>query len=352
MSYTVTTQYDSRMPSWPGNGTPFTLIACHDTEGGQGRVGALGTIQFLIDTPERGASYHEIWWYHESTDEFGVIRIVPPYRAAGSVAPQTNLYFPTAWVKESLGAQWWDPNQGIYAVSIAGRVADVNRYSQNPKFLDHAHRRMLELWKELGVTRRAEHFQFNSTTRSDWGKLLMPALGGQVTSDRFDPTPEANMNLILKRQLEYWTVPANWAVYESPLPGAAVVERLAAGIAVTIGETADGIWRLVLLGTDASREGWVIRKGMTPVTPGGDPALQERFVTAVYTDTPFGTVDSGKVTELEGTISTQAEKIASLQTELGAARLAMEDAQREAEAAKAAAAPAMALRAALTDFLN
>src|SRR5687768_17005142 len=166
------------------------MVACHDTEGGQGRVGALGTIQYLIDRADRGASYHEIWWYHETTDEFGVIRIVQPYRAAGSVAPQTTVYSPTQWVKDSLASSWWDPNQGIYAVSIAGRVADVERYALNPKFLAHAHRRMLEIKEELGLTKRAEHFQFNPSTRSDWGRSLMPALGGHVTPDQLPSAPE------------------------------------------------------------------------------------------------------------------------------------------------------------------
>src|SRR5687768_5427756 len=196
--YSVTTNYDPRIPSWPGNGTPFRLIACHDTEGGQGRSGALGTIQFLIDRADRGASYHELWWYHENTDDFGIIRIVQPFRAAGSIAPTPPVYAPTSWVKTSLGENAWDPNQGVYAVSIAGTVSDVNRYAQNPKFLAHAHRRMLELWKELGINKRAEHFQFQPSNRTDWGKSLMPALGGLVTPDMLPSAPEDTMDWAAK----------------------------------------------------------------------------------------------------------------------------------------------------------
>lgn len=330
MAYSVTTNYDPRIPSWQGNGTPFTLIACHDTEGGQGRAGALGTIQFLIDRADRGASYHEMWWYHESTDDFGVIRIVQPFRAAGSIAPQPTYYQPTTWVKSAMGANWWDPNQGAYAVSIAGRVADVDRYARNPKFLAHAHRRMLELWKELGLTKRAEHFQFQPSNRSDWGKVLMPALGGLVTTNEYQPPVETAMDLKLVMKLEYWTAPEGAVVRREPAATGEVLTTLAGGPVVSVAETADGLWRLVLLGANADTGGWILRRGMTPATPGGDPTLQERWLTAVYTDIPFDTDSAeedamiadlqGKVGELSNTVATQTDIIAGLKTDLATAQ--------------------------------
>ena len=196
MVYGVTTNYDNRIPSTAGNGTPFMAIACHDAEGGQGRFGAVNTIQFLIDRADRNASYHEMWWYHEATDEFGVIRIVSAARAAHSVAPQSDKYLPDAWLKTALGKWWYDPNQAVYAVSIAGKVADVDRYAKNPRFLAHAHRRMLELRQELGLSNRAEHFRFNPLSRSDWGKTLMNALGGLVTPDELPTLTESTMDWV------------------------------------------------------------------------------------------------------------------------------------------------------------
>lgn len=183
MSYKVETAYSTKTPSSPKNAIPFRLFACHTTEGNQGRTGALATLKFLQDNPTRNASYHELWYYHEAQDEFGVIRIVQPNRAAHSVNPNPppgGPYQPTKWVQDSLGTAWRDPNQGIYAISIAGRVADADRYSKNPRFIQHALRRLRELQKELGngIERLAEHAQFQPSNRTDWGKQLTPALGG------------------------------------------------------------------------------------------------------------------------------------------------------------------------------
>ena len=349
MTYTISTNYDSRIPSWPGNGTPFTLFACHDTEGGQGRVGAMGTVQFLIDRRDRGASYHELWWYHENTDEFGVIRIVQPFRAAGSIAPNTPPYYPTSFVKTALGRSAWDPNQGVYAVSIAGRVADVNRYAQNPKFLAHANRRMQELRAELGIDKRAEHFQFQPGNRTDWGTLLTPALGGLTIPATLPPVQEEpHMDLELVMKLEHWTAVAGAVVRREPVGTGEVIATLAGGAAVTIAETKDGVWRLVLLGANADKAGWVVRRGgLNPVTPGGDPALQERWKTAVYTDMPFddGVADDtddaaedAQIAELQQTVNTQTGVIAGLKTRISELELLV--------------GPAKALREALQKFMN
>lgn len=337
MSYSVVTQYDSRMPSWPKNSSPYRLIACHDTEGGTGRAGALATIKFLIDTAaQRGASYHELWWYHEATDEFGVIRIVPPSRAAGSVAPRPEVYQPTQWVKDSLGSTWWDPNQGIYAVSIAGRVADVDRYAKNPKFLAHAHRRMLELWKELGVTRRAEHFQFQPSNRTDWGKALTPALGGLVTSDRYQPTEERMdwLNRVKRVNPRLVVTKAGASFRLSPDLSAASQPWVNTndGKYVVVGEVtgqdfgAGPLWLVIVSGN------------------GGFRVFHSQDVKS--------SVELADPRPLQQTINEQTAKIAGLQTQVSSLQKQVEDATSRAISAEKAAGTATKLREALTEFLS
>lgn len=189
MTYEVVNAKDSRMPSSAGNGTPFTLLASHDTEGGTGPRGAEGTITFLINTAaERNASYHEIVSYEPTIRRFRVYETVDGSRAAHSIAPQPisptsglPLYTPDAHVRAFLGVNVWNPNQGVYAQSIAGTVADVERYSQDRFFLECMHRRALELRSRFPTMKaRAEHFRFNPRTRTDWGRVLMPKLGGLV----------------------------------------------------------------------------------------------------------------------------------------------------------------------------
>lgn len=188
-TYEIRNAISSAMPSSAGNGTPFTLLAEHDTEGGTGPVGAEGTIRFLKDTAaQRNASYHEIISYEPSIQRFRVYVTVSGARAAHSVAPQPisptsglPLYVPDAHVRAYLGVNVWNPNQGIYAQAIAGKVADVARYAEDRFFLECMHRRALELQKQFPTMKaRAEHFRFNPRTRSDWGKILTPKLGGLV----------------------------------------------------------------------------------------------------------------------------------------------------------------------------
>ena len=193
MTYSVTTDYRAGMPKTSKNGLPVKLIACHDTEGGTGITGARGTISYLISVAAtRSASYHEIWSYDEPLDAFNVIRIVPPTHCSHSlnpVPPPDGSYQPDPWVVHSLGDGWKDPNQGVYAVSIAGHVSDVDRYSANAKFVAHALQRIGELRAEFpAMVGLAEHFRFNPSTRTDWGKLLTPKLGGLTFTNTLPDT--------------------------------------------------------------------------------------------------------------------------------------------------------------------
>lgn len=181
-SYEIIDATDTRMPSTARNGTPFLVLAEHDTEGGTGPAGAEGTIAFLINTAsQRNASYHEVISYEPARQRFRVYVIVPGNRAAHSIHPVPPTYSPDAVVRAALGQYVGNPNQAVYAQSIAGRIADVNAYSTDRFFLASMHRRARELiGAHKTITKRAEHFRFNPATRTDWGKLLTPALGGIV----------------------------------------------------------------------------------------------------------------------------------------------------------------------------
>jgi hypothetical protein len=187
--YIVKNDYRAGIPQTPtGTIGPFRMVALHDTEGGVGDAGAIGTIYFLIERSDRNASYHELWSWNETTRSFVVRRIVPPTSAAHSVNPfppsKGGSYEPDATVREALGARVNDPNRVIYAVSIAGTKADVNRWSSDPDFVAACKRRLAEIRSELNIpNRKGEHFRFNPSTRSDWGPLLTPALDGQEVMD-------------------------------------------------------------------------------------------------------------------------------------------------------------------------
>lgn len=345
MSYIVQESYDSRIPSSPGNGWPFVAIVCHDTEGGQGLAGARGTKQFFIDRADRNASYHEIWWYHEQTDEFGVLKIVPKHRAAHSINPNqppNGPYDPDRWVRQILGSYWWNPNQAVYAVSIAGKVRDVDRYARNPKFLAHAQRRMLELWKELGITNRAEHFRFQPGNRSDWGQLLMPALGGLVTSDRPALPDTATENpMAIELDKIKGIVPTAMTLarhanirLEPNLDGEPWENTGDRDITVTaVGRvwgqawpegSTDHYWFCIILADGGLRF-----------------VHQSQIVSRVRLGLPVEADCSAQ----EATIREQADRIAGLMTDLSQATAAK-------EAAEALVAPSQALKAALTDFMG
>ncbi|MCA1570875.1 MAG: hypothetical protein LC798_11260 [Chloroflexi bacterium] len=179
MTYRVIERYDSRMPSSPRNRARFVCIFGHDTEGGVGAAGAQGTINFLINTAgTRNASYSEMWAFEQGSGDFTVLRIVPPTRAAHSVSPHPPVYNPDAVARSVMGAGVNDPNQAGYAVSVAGKVADVDRWARDARFLAGARRRRSELNAELGVSRIVEHFRLQPSNRTDWGKTLTAQMGG------------------------------------------------------------------------------------------------------------------------------------------------------------------------------
>jgi hypothetical protein len=183
-TYEVIEDYRDAVPQTrTGTVGPFLLFALHDTEGGTGDVGAIGTLYFLMQRADRNASYHELWSWDEDKRRFRVRRIVPPTSAAHSLNPfppfKGGSYEPDAVVRHALGARVNDPNRVVYAVAIAGRKADVERYASIPDFVHAAKRRLTELRAELKMPNRmAEHFRFNPSTRSDWGLSLTPAIEG------------------------------------------------------------------------------------------------------------------------------------------------------------------------------
>lgn len=173
------------MPATPrGTRAPQLAVACHDTEGMYTEQGAWNTISWMHATAaERNASYNEFWVFNEETKELLVIEVVAATHAAHSIAPQPYssggvLYDPDAEVRAALGANVWDPNMWVYAVSIAGRVADVERFTTYFEFREAARARLIQIGAEyrVKVGNLLEHFRFNPRTRTDWGRSLVPAL--------------------------------------------------------------------------------------------------------------------------------------------------------------------------------
>jgi hypothetical protein len=182
MTYRVEDHFLSGMPRTPRKGERFRLIAAHDTEGNPGYDGARATLGWMVSSGKsRNASYHEFWAW--DAPHFVVIRAVPATFAAHSIAPQSPPYNPDALVKGALGTGWRDPNYWVYAVSIAGKVAQVNEWSRDPAFVAACCRRLSELRAELGVTAIAEHFRFQPGNRSDWGPDLTPAITEDDVTD-------------------------------------------------------------------------------------------------------------------------------------------------------------------------
>lgn len=190
MSYQVLTDYRAGMPKTAKDAKPYRLIACHWTAGAAGHAGAAGTIAYIVQTAaKRNASYHELWSF-ESGD-FRVTRIVRPEFCAHSLNPQqppNGPYAPDLWVREALGANWWDPNQGVYAVSVCGGAAQLTRYATDERFVRFAQRRIGEIRAEIpGLAGLAEHSRFQNN-KADWGPELTPALGGH----RFATLPDTS----------------------------------------------------------------------------------------------------------------------------------------------------------------
>lgn len=257
-----------------GNG-PFRAVACHDTEGETGEQGAWNTLSWMIATAAaRNASYHEVWAFDEGSGELLAIVAVPLTHAAHSIAPQPfdlqtgkRLYDPDAQVRAALGDRVHDPNMWVYAVSIAGKVADCTRYARNASFVAAARQRLEQL-KAAGVNTEAllEHARFNPHTRSDWGQSLVRALTSTRMEDDM-PTPT------MRFKPEMWTTRVDAALFEQAEASSAVIATIPMGTSVaTVGESADNVWRLCVAG-DPERLLFVQRRQLAPAVPGGDPAL-------------------------------------------------------------------------------
>lgn len=256
-----------------GANGPFRAVACHDTEGETGEQGAWNTLSWMVATAaDRNASYHEVWAFDESAGELLALVVIPLTHASHSIAPQpfdletgTRLYDPDAQVRAALGDRVHDPNMWVYAVSIAGKVADCTRYARNASFLAAARQRLEQL-SAAGVTTAAllEHARFNPHTRSDWGQSLVTALTTEI-----DPMPTPT----LRFKPEMWTTLVDATLFEQAATSSAVVATIAMGTSVaTVGESADNVWRLCVAG-DPERLLFVQRRQLAPAVPGGDPAL-------------------------------------------------------------------------------
>ena len=305
--YQVFANYRAGVPQTPtGTVGPFLMLALHDTEGGAGYSGAMGTLQFLIDRADRNASYHELWAWDVSTRTFTVIRIVPPTSAAHSVNPfppsKGGSYEPDATVRAALGARVNDPNRVIYAVSIAGSVAQVNTWSTDADFVAACKRRIAELTKELKLpNRKGEHFRINPSTRSDWGRLLTPALDAEVTVD---------MGVATRPVRQQWDVPDGMAFWtEGPSMG----ERkffVGAARLWSNGESLDGNWRRLEY-EDSPGQGeelWAWRANMTPVAGTRNPATG-------FGSPAIGTVEvSTGITQEQLTAAAEAGKQEGIKT--------------------------------------
>lgn len=207
MTYRVVTDYRAGMPKTAKDGKPYRLIACHWTAGATGYQGAVGTLAYMLSSAaQRNASYHELWSYESGN--FTAIRIVDPRSCAHSLNPQqppNGPYDPDAWVREALGANWWDPNQGVYAVSVAGAAAACTRYATDERFIKYAQRRIAEIRAEIpGLVGLAEHSRFQNN-KADWGPELTPALGGHRFTSLPDTAAENPMtDEDCQRRIAYW----------------------------------------------------------------------------------------------------------------------------------------------------
>lgn len=247
--YQVINEFRSGVPQTPfGTVGPFRMLALHDTEGGAGLTGARGTLQFLIDRQDRNASYHEIWAWDEATKTFTALRIVPATSAAHSINPYPpsagGSYEPDSWVVQSLGTLWKDPNRYVYAVSVAGTVAQVDAWSGDPDFVAACRRRTSEIIAQFGVQPRlGEHFRFNPSNRTDWGRLLTSKMGGLV----FTEVPKEDDMLFWNPVQQDWTT-ANGTVF---FDGAGNKKNFIDVETVrSFAESSDGRWRLVRYGTE------------------------------------------------------------------------------------------------------
>ena len=257
--YAVVDDFRVGMPQTALPGFAPRGIACHTTEGGEGEIGALGTIRFLIEAASRNASYHEVWY--AKLDGFGARRIVPPGNAAHSMNPARPPWAPNDRVRRILGDRWYDPNAWSYAVSIAGTTAvTVPALVNNPGFMAGARRRIGELQAQFRASLVLDPM-FNhgegQEDRSDWGPLMRPAILAE---------PEADVPVLTRPVREKWLIPGNTTFW---VGGPGFGEQKAFGPAPielwSNGESVDGLWRRIEYHNEPNigEELWVLRKAMT-----------------------------------------------------------------------------------------
>lgn len=279
------------------HGMPCTLrvaeaqraVAVHDTEGGTSDEAMWATISWMHATArQRNASYNEFWRFSEATGELRCVVVVPSAYAAHSIAPQPfnaeglPVYAPDEQVRAALGTGWRDPNMWVYAISICGKVADVERFARDARFIAAARQRLEQL-KAKGIPsdRLLEHFRFNPRTRSDPGRSVVPAIQAKE-----EVMPR------LRRVRE------SWITRKDPLtplfmdgPGQGEMKFFLPETRITSEfETADGLWRVVGIDQDGV---WVPRKdkhgyainsvpgSRSPLQGFGEPTPDESRVDAI-----------------------------------------------------------------------
>lgn len=298
MSYRVEEHYGTPgLPHYAGNGTPFGVIGGHSTETEAGEEALWNVLAWMAATgAQRGASYHELWaWTPEKPDDFLVARTVPPNRAAGSVGIGHTLNLDT-WARECLNRSRnaSDPNQGIYATAIVGRSKTIrDEWARDRRFVRFVHRRLVEIreeskrWQSIQLDRIAEHFRFQPTTRSDWGRLpanltleqrqappaerakwhssLADALGGLIVRDEL---PEEVVMPNLEYVPQLWRAgPGGAPLREQASDSAPVIATVPpVGIVFSVGEDAESGWRYVVAG-DPERLLFAKRAHLTPLPP-------------------------------------------------------------------------------------
>lgn len=231
----------------------------HTTEGGEGETGFLGTVQYLIDTPERSAGYHEGWY--PKNGGFEARRITRPEHAAHSMNPRRPPWRdpPLERVGRILGDRWWDPNAVSYAIAIAGSTGvTIPRLISDPGFMAGARRRYAELQQQFAPS-LADDPLFNhgegQADRSDWGTFRATLLA---------PAPEEDDMITWLPVEEDWdtgtgdTTGASrtgtpggqfWAV-DADTRASVLKHFTESEVVSSSAESMDGLWRLVRYGDE------------------------------------------------------------------------------------------------------
>lgn len=134
---------------------------------------------------------------------------------------------------------------------------------------------------------------------------------------RVDPWPLLRQNQaavpqlgdpMLKYKAEGWKVKATGAgIYDTP--NGTRLRTIPGGTSLTtIGETVDGMWRAVAVGSDTNREvAYVRRLDMDPLVPGGDPAFNDAVWRLLLSRKA-----SADTTALEARLATVKGKVAAV----------------------------------------